>query len=214
VGAVTQAAGPVVLFVRERGVVADDETFMRLAMTQGQLARGQTGDNPWVGCAIVSPDRRLLGQGFTQGPSEHHAEIAAAEDALERGLRIVGATLYSTLEPCSFHGRTPACAHAIVARGLRRVVVALRDPHPRVDGAGLSILRAAGVEVVEGVCESEVRIQLGSWIVEQHPHEVARHEAALSQRFDSAKRLTALSERFGVEPARIRLSLARIEKKK
>jgi diaminohydroxyphosphoribosylaminopyrimidine deaminase/5-amino-6-(5-phosphoribosylamino)uracil reductase len=188
----------------------DDEMFMRLAMQQAGLARGRTGDNPWVGCAIVSTEGRVLGQGFTQGPGEYHAEISAAEDAAERGVVIVGATLYSTLEPCSFHGRTPACAHAIVARGLRRVVVAMRDPHPRVDGAGLRILRDAGVEVVEGVCEAEVRVQLGPWVVEQHPHEVARQARASS--LEPSERLRALVERFGVEPQALLASLARAKK--
>jgi diaminohydroxyphosphoribosylaminopyrimidine deaminase/5-amino-6-(5-phosphoribosylamino)uracil reductase len=192
-------------------VLADDEIFMRLAMAQAQLARGQTGDNPWVGCAIVSGQGRVLGQGFTQGPGEHHAEISAAADAASRGLSIVGATLYSTLEPCSFHGRTPACAHAIVARGLRRVVVAMRDPHPRVDGAGLRILRDAGVEVVEGVCEGEVRVQLGAWVVRHHPHEVERHAGALS--LEPAQRLVVLAERFGVEPQALRVCLGLTKEK-
>lgn len=78
--------------------------------------------------------------------------------------------MYSTLEPCSFHGRTPACAHAIVERGIRRVVVGVRDPNPRVDGEGLRILRAAGLEVIEGVCEEEVRLQLRDWVRVHHPH--------------------------------------------
>jgi diaminohydroxyphosphoribosylaminopyrimidine deaminase/5-amino-6-(5-phosphoribosylamino)uracil reductase len=190
----------------------DDEIFMRIAMQQAGLARGQTGGNPWVGCVIVSMDGHVLGQGFTQGPGEHHAEISAAEDAARRGAPIVGATLYSTLEPCSFHGRTPACAHAIAARGLRRVVIAMRDPHPRVDGAGLRILRDAGVEVVEGVCEAEVRAQLGPWVVEQHPHEVARQARALS--LAPADRLRALAERFGVDPQALLPSLARAEKER
>lgn len=88
----------------------DDAAFMRLAIAQAELARGNTGDNPWVGCAIVSENGDVLGSGYTRGPGEHHAEISAAEDAASAGCSIVGASLYSTLEPCSFHGRTPACA--------------------------------------------------------------------------------------------------------
>jgi diaminohydroxyphosphoribosylaminopyrimidine deaminase/5-amino-6-(5-phosphoribosylamino)uracil reductase len=175
---------------------------MRLAIAQAGLARGQTGDNPWVGCVIVDAEGRVLGQGFTRGPGEHHAEISAAEDAASHGHSIVGATLFSTLEPCSFHGRTPACAHAIVARGLRRVVIAIRDPNPRVDGVGIQILCDAGVEVAEGVLASEVTLQLGRWILAHHPHAISRDAAALaiSPRADL---LASLAERYGVEQAAI-----------
>lgn len=173
---------------------------MRLAIEQADLARGQTGDNPWVGCAIIGEGGQVLGLGFTRGPGEHHAEISAAADATSRGHSIVGATLYSTLEPCSFHGRTPACAHAIVARGLRRVVTAIRDPNPRVDGAGIEILRAGGIEVLEGVCEREVWRQLGSWIVHHHPRALVR-EAALLVDLAPAARLRVLSEKYAVEPS-------------
>src|SRR3954466_9468019 len=122
---------------------------MTMAIGEAELARGTTGDNPWVGCVIVSPDGSLLGRGHTLGPGEDHAEIAAARDAEARGHSVSGATLYSTLEPCSFHGRTPACSRSIAARGITRVVIGIRDPHPRVDGQGIDILRAAGVHVIE-----------------------------------------------------------------
>src|SRR6185503_6336384 len=124
---------------------------MRLAIEEAELARGKTGDNPWVGCLIVSPEGVVLGQGHTQGPGEDHAEIAAARSAKARGLDVEGATLYSTLEPCSVHGRTPPCARAIAERGLRRVIIGMRDPDPRVDGEGIRILREAGLEIIEGV---------------------------------------------------------------
>jgi diaminohydroxyphosphoribosylaminopyrimidine deaminase / 5-amino-6-(5-phosphoribosylamino)uracil reductase len=186
-------------------VTLDDAAFMRLAIAQAELARGDTGDNPWVGCAIVSPNGDVLGRGYTRGPGEHHAEISAAEDAASAGRSIVGASLYSTLEPCSFHGRTPACAHAIAARGIRRVVLAIRDPNPRVDGVGIQILRDAGLEVVEGVCDREVRLQLGAWILQYHPHEVAKYAESLA----SEQRLAALGERYGVEPALVEAALSR-----
>jgi diaminohydroxyphosphoribosylaminopyrimidine deaminase / 5-amino-6-(5-phosphoribosylamino)uracil reductase len=179
--------------------VSLDEGFMRLAIEQAERARGQTGDNPWVGCAIVGTSGEVLGLGYTRGPGEHHAEISAAADAASRGHSIVGATLYSTLEPCSFHGRTPACAHAIVLRGLRRVVTAIRDPNPRVDGAGISILREGGVEVLEGVCEREVWRQLGAWIVLHHPQAIAREAASLSS-LAPEERMLRLSEKYAVEP--------------
>ena len=173
---------------------------MQLAIAQAELARGQTGDNPWVGCVIVDASGQVLGLGYTRGPGEHHAEISAAEDAAARGHSIRGAILYSTLEPCSFHGRTPPCARAIVARGLRRVVTALRDPNPRVDGGGIQILREAGVEVLEGVCQREVELQLGSWILRHHPRALMREAAALSTLAET-ERLSVLAARYGVDAA-------------
>ncbi|HET7541122.1 MAG TPA: bifunctional diaminohydroxyphosphoribosylaminopyrimidine deaminase/5-amino-6-(5-phosphoribosylamino)uracil reductase RibD [Polyangiaceae bacterium] len=180
-------------------VIPDHESWMRLAIEEAELARGSTGDNPWVGCVIVSASGSLLGRGHTQGPGEDHAEIAAARDAEARGQSVVGATLYSTLEPCSFHGRTPACSRSIAARGVARVVIGMRDPHPRVDGQGIAILRAAGVEVIEGVCEPEVRRQLGLWVIEHHPHEPRRR----AQTCLETERLERLSEIYGVDRARL-----------
>jgi diaminohydroxyphosphoribosylaminopyrimidine deaminase/5-amino-6-(5-phosphoribosylamino)uracil reductase len=180
-------------------VIRDHEQWLRLAIEEAELARGSTGDNPWVGCVIVSPRGDLLGRGHTQGPGEDHAEIAAARDAEARGQSVVGSTLYSTLEPCSFHGRTPACSRSIAARGVARVVIGMRDPHPRVDGQGIAILREAGVEVIESVCEAEVRKQLGLWIIEHHPHELRRRALSLPE----TERLTRLSEVYGVERAQI-----------
>ena len=176
----------------------DHESWMRLAIAEAELARGATGDNPWVGCVIVSANGELLGRGHTLGPGEDHAEIAAARDAQARGRQVVGATLYSTLEPCSFHGRTPACSRSIAERGLARVVLGMRDPHPRVDGAGTTILRDAGVEVIEGVCEAEVRRQLGPWVLDQHPQEALRRVQALPDH----QKISRVVEIYGVDSAR------------
>ena len=172
---------------------------MRLAIEEGELARGTTGNNPWVGCTIVSPQRELLGRGHTLGPGEDHAEISAARDASERGFAVLNSTLYSTLEPCSFHGRTPACAKSIAARGIAKVVVGMRDPHPRVSGEGIRMLREAGVQVIEGVCESEVRRQLGLWVIEQHPYEPLHRARALPQQ----QRVASMAKIYGVDPSRI-----------
>src|SRR5687767_3510727 len=101
---------------------------MRLAIAEAELARGSTGDNPWVGCVIVDARGEVFARGHTQGPGEDHAEPSAIRQAKAAGLSVVGATLYSTLEPCSFHGRTPACAHVIVRERLGRLVTGMRDP--------------------------------------------------------------------------------------
>lgn len=172
---------------------------MRLAIDEAELARGATGDNPWVGCVIVSEQGELLGRGHTQGPGEDHAEIAAARNAHAGGHGVVGATLYSTLEPCAFHGRTPACARSIADRGIARVVIGMRDPHPRVDGAGIRILRSAAVEVIEGVCEADVRRQLGAWVLQHHPHEPLTRAQAVP----ASERLALLADIYGVDRARI-----------
>jgi len=177
---------------------------MRLAIEAGELARGSTGDNPWVGCVIVNADGSLIGRGHTQGPGEDHAEISAARDAEARACSVLGATLYSTLEPCAFHGRTPACSKSIAARGVARVVIGMRDPHPRVDGRGIAILREAGIEVIEGVCEAEVRQQLGPWVVEHHPHELRLRARALT----GQDRRERLAQMYGVERARIEAVLS------
>ena len=181
---------------------SNHEHWMQLAIVEAELARGLTGDNPWVGCVIVGTDGALVGRGHTLGPGEDHAEIAASRDAEARGRSVLGATLYSTLEPCSFHGRTPACSRSIAARKVARVVIGIRDPHPRVDGVGIGILREAGVEVIEGVCEAAIRRQLGPWIVEHHPHEPRARARTLSG--DVAR----LAEIYGVDSARIQALLA------
>jgi len=183
----------------------EHETWMRLAIEEAELARGTTGDNPWVGCAIVSPHGELVGRGHTLGPGEDHAEIAAARDARARGQSVVGTTLYSTLEPCSFHGRTAACSKSIAERGIARVVIGMRDPHPRVNGAGTLILRTAGVEVIEGVCEPDVRRQLGLWVLEQHPYEPLHRALTLPER----ERVSLLAEIYGVDCDRIEAFLAK-----
>lgn len=148
--------------------MTEDERFMLQAIALGERARGTTGDNPYVGCVIVHGDQ-LLGEGRTQPPGQHHAEIAAILEAERRGHDLTRATLYSTLEPCCFEQRTPACTSAIIARRIPRVVIGILDPHPRVRGRGISQLQAAGVEVVQGICPGEVRGYLGQWLESFYP---------------------------------------------
>ena len=153
-------------------------------MVEAERARGKTGDNPWVGCVLTDAQGAIVARGHTQGPGEDHAEIVAMRHSGrdEAQVPLDALTLYSTLEPCAFHGRTPACAHAIVTRGIRRVVTGILDPNPRVDGAGLKILRDAGVEVIDGVCEGEITRQLAPWIFRFHPHEPERRARTLADR--------------------------------
>jgi diaminohydroxyphosphoribosylaminopyrimidine deaminase / 5-amino-6-(5-phosphoribosylamino)uracil reductase len=150
--------------------ITEHEAFMREAIAEGELARGRTGDNPWVGCVIVVGSA-IVSRGRTQGPGEDHAEVGALRDARAAGVALERAVLYSTLEPCSFHGRTPSCARVIAESGIPLVVTGMRDPHPRVDGEGARMVRQAGVEVIEGICEAEVRRQLAPWVLREHSHE-------------------------------------------
>ena len=141
----------------------DDERFMRRALALGEQVRGRTGDNPAVGCVIVHGGR-IVAEGATQPPGERHAEAMAIQAAEAAGVPISECGLYVTLEPCAFHGRTPPCSALIVEKRPQRVAIALRDPHPRVDGAGIREIRGAGIEVVVGVLAEEAARSLADWI--------------------------------------------------
>lgn len=117
------------------------------ALVLARRGLGNVWPNPAVGCVIVRAGR-VVGRGWTQPGGRPHAEAMALAQA---GPAASGATAYVTLEPCAHHGRTPPCANALVAAGIARVVTALTDPDDRVSGQGHAILRAAGVEVAEGV---------------------------------------------------------------
>lgn len=133
---------------------SDDIFWMRRALALAESVLYTTAPNPRVGCVIVR-DGRMLGEGATQPPGGPHAEIRALRDAESRQEAVEGATLYVTLEPCSHFGRTPPCVDAVLAARPARVVVAIGDPNPLVNGQGLARLRAAGIQVTTGVCEQE-----------------------------------------------------------
>jgi diaminohydroxyphosphoribosylaminopyrimidine deaminase/5-amino-6-(5-phosphoribosylamino)uracil reductase len=120
---------------------------MRLALRLARRGYGATSPNPMVGAVLVKGGR-IIGRGWHRRAGLAHGEIEALRDAQLRGENPRGATLYVTLEPCSTHGRTPPCAEAIIAAGIKRVVVGTIDPNPRHAGAGLKILKRAGVEVI------------------------------------------------------------------
>jgi len=130
---------------------------MREALALAEHAVGLSDPNPRVGCVIVAGDGGVIGRGHTQEAGGPHAEVMALRDAAARGADVRGATVVVTLEPCSHHGRTPPCADALVAAGVGRVVMAMRDPNPLVAGQGAQRLAAAGIEVVAGPCEAEAR---------------------------------------------------------
>jgi diaminohydroxyphosphoribosylaminopyrimidine deaminase/5-amino-6-(5-phosphoribosylamino)uracil reductase len=127
----------------------EDEKYMLLALDLARKGSGFTSPNPMVG-AVVVKDERIIGKGYHAAAGQPHAEINAIEDA---GLEAREGTLYVTLEPCNHTGRTPPCTEKILTTGIRRVVVAMRDPNPDVKGGGLAFLAENGIEVASGVCE-------------------------------------------------------------
>jgi diaminohydroxyphosphoribosylaminopyrimidine deaminase/5-amino-6-(5-phosphoribosylamino)uracil reductase len=131
----------------------DDLLHMRAALALARRGLGNAWPNPAVGCVLVK-DGRVIGRGWTQPGGRPHAETEALRRA---GDTARGATAYVTLEPCSHHGRTPPCCEALAGAGIARVVMAMRDPDPRVNGRGLAMLRGAGIVVEEGLLEAEAR---------------------------------------------------------
>jgi diaminohydroxyphosphoribosylaminopyrimidine deaminase/5-amino-6-(5-phosphoribosylamino)uracil reductase len=137
----------------------DEARYMARALALAGRGRGRTSPNPIVGAVVVRAGR-VVGSGWHRRAGADHAEVVALRQA---GPKARGATLYCTLEPCAHHGRTPPCVDAIVQAGVRRCVVALRDPHDIVDGRGLRRLRQAGIEVAVGLLEREAREALGGY---------------------------------------------------
>jgi diaminohydroxyphosphoribosylaminopyrimidine deaminase/5-amino-6-(5-phosphoribosylamino)uracil reductase len=130
-----------------------DHEWMDLALDLAAQGEGFTSPNPMVGAVIVREGEEVA-RAYHTFDGVKHAEALALERA---GSTARGATLYTNLEPCSHHGRTPPCAEAIIAAGIRRVVAAMPDPNPQVNGRGFELLRAAGVEVAVGAGEDEAR---------------------------------------------------------
>lgn len=136
------------------------EPWLRRAFELAESGRGTTSPNPLVGCVIVR-DGHVVGEGFHERAGLPHAEIVALECAGEAAR---GATVYVTLEPCTHHGRTPPCTDALIAAGVARVLVGMRDPNTSVTGGGADVLRAAGVEV--GLADDPVpfEVQNEAWL--------------------------------------------------
>jgi diaminohydroxyphosphoribosylaminopyrimidine deaminase/5-amino-6-(5-phosphoribosylamino)uracil reductase len=139
---------------------------MLRAVGAAERVRGRTSPNPWVGAVVVppgldGPDDTGWFVGATAPPGGPHAEVAALTAA---GDHAELATLYVTLEPCAHHGRTPPCTEAIVASGVRRVVVGVEDPDPQVAGRGIATLRDAGLDVDVGVGAGPVGEQLAPYL--------------------------------------------------
>jgi len=142
-------------------VKATDSDLIARAVALGEHGRRSASPNPWVGCVIVDHQGAIAGEGWHQRPGTPHAEAHALEAAGERARN---GTAYVTLEPCAFQGRTPPCADALIAAGVRRVVVALEDPDTRVAGRGFARLRAAGLDVEVGPGATSARRSLAPYL--------------------------------------------------
>jgi pyrimidine deaminase RibD-like protein len=137
--------------------------WMRLALRESRKALPACRPNPPVGCVIVC-NGDVLARGYTNPPGRDHAEIMALR---QLPLPAPPVSVYVTLEPCSFDGRTPSCAEALVAARIDRVFVGMIDPHPRNQGRGIEIMRAGGIAVEVGILQDEVEAVLAPYLIRE-----------------------------------------------
>ena len=157
-----------------------DESLMRLALRQAVKGEGHTSPNPAVGAVIVR-NGVVIARGFHRKTGLPHAEI----EALRKIPDATGTTIYVTLEPCSTHGRTPPCVEAIIAAGIKRVVIGTMDPNPAHAGRAVQLLTRAGMEVTTGILEREcsaLNRAFNHWIVTGLPYVIAKAGISLDGR--------------------------------
>jgi diaminohydroxyphosphoribosylaminopyrimidine deaminase/5-amino-6-(5-phosphoribosylamino)uracil reductase len=140
-----------------------DHDYMMKAIEAASLVRLRTSPNPWVGCVIATVDGRVF-VGATEAPGGRHAEVVALDAARAALADTQGATVFTTLEPCSHHGRTGPCTEALISAGVSRVVSAITDPDQLVGGQGFAALRSAGITVDIGLCADLVTEQLRPYL--------------------------------------------------
>ena len=134
-----------------------DETYMARALQLARLGEGFATPNPMVGAVIVADDR-IIGEGFHRRCGGPHAEINAINSIKAGDIRLLPeSTVYVTLEPCSHYGKTPPCAAKLIEKNVKRVVIGMKDPFPKVNGGGIKMLGEAGIETVCGVLEEQCR---------------------------------------------------------
>ena len=138
----------------ERPLNETDEKYMRMALRQARKGLGRTSPNPAVG-AIVVREGKVIASGYHKRAGANHAEVEALKKIGGKGRK--GDVLYVTLEPCNHHGRTPPCTEALIKSGIKRVVVGMTDPNPKVSGGGCEFLKGKGIEVKTGVLEPACR---------------------------------------------------------
>jgi diaminohydroxyphosphoribosylaminopyrimidine deaminase/5-amino-6-(5-phosphoribosylamino)uracil reductase len=153
--------------------MTSDLQFMQRAVMLAKRATGRTSPNPLVGCVIVK-NGKLIAEGWHKVCAGDHAEVDALKKA---GVKTKGATMYVTLEPCAHWGRTPPCVDAVLAAGIKKIVVAMKDPNPLTNGKSIRKMRSRGLEVVTGVGASEARdmnLAFIKYISKKMPYVVAK----------------------------------------
>ena len=175
-----------------------DVDYMNRALALAKRGLGRTSPNPLVGCVIVKKGR-IIAEGWHKNFGAHHAEVEALKKA---GIRARGATMYVTLEPCSHWGKTPPCLKAVLEAGIKRVVVAMKDPNPVNNGRSLQALGARGVQVVSGVCEDKAKdmnAAFTKFITRKLPYVVAKTaqtlDGKIATRTGDSKWISSLEER-------------------
>jgi riboflavin biosynthesis protein RibD len=136
---------------------------MRQALHESVKALPMCLPNPPVGCLVVH-DGEVVGRGYTSAPGRPHAEVMALRGVQARANKL---SIYVTLEPCSFYGRTPPCATALIGAGVSRVFVGMIDPDPRNDGRGVAMMREAGIVVHVGTLALEIEAMLGRYLIQR-----------------------------------------------
>ena len=140
-----------------------DHDYMMKAIEAASLVRLHASPNPWVGCVIVTTNGQVF-VGSTEAPGGRHAEVVARDAARAARADTKDATVFTTLEPCSHHGRTGPCTEVLISAGVSRVVSAIKDPDQLVGGQGFAALRSAGVTVDIGLCTDLVTEQLRPYL--------------------------------------------------
>ena len=147
------------------------EKYISRCIELGKLGIGNTYPNPSVGCCLVVDDK-IIGEGYTSIAGGNHAEVNAINSVKDKSL-IKDSTIYVTLEPCCHHGKTPPCVDKIVANGIKKVVIGIKDPNPLVCGKGIEKLKENGVEVISGVLKNECiehHKRFLSYIINKRPY--------------------------------------------
>jgi diaminohydroxyphosphoribosylaminopyrimidine deaminase / 5-amino-6-(5-phosphoribosylamino)uracil reductase len=174
-------------------MVDRDEHLMRRALFHAARGQGRTTPNPMVGAIVIDSHGIVVAHGWHERAGEPHAEASALDEA---GTRARGGTLFVTLEPCCHTGRTGPCTQRIIDAGIVRVVAAIPDPDPRVNGRGLDALRAAGIDVAVGACARDARRLNAAFIsvkTRQRPLVMVKAAASLDARISARGRRTQLS---------------------
>lgn len=176
-----------------------DYTFMALALRLAEQGLNTTTPNPRVGCVVVK-NNQVIGSGAHLKAGEPHAEVYALREA---GAEVKNADVYVTLEPCSHFGKTPPCVEAVIAAQPKRVIIAMQDPNPLVAGQGVARLRAAGIEVMVGIMETQA-LQLNAGFVSRMVRGMPLVRSKIAASLDGKTALSnAESQWITGEPARL-----------